>query len=156
MIKLRSNHPRNDAPGRARFATSVQRIVILHCRMRTTYRSNPCIIHLSVSDSNCLIPLHSFTENASQNRSANATKMRSHSSMVANTSDIVRLTSVITEPERVIIHFKTRASPDSCASHCYPAFYEMQLVASTNLSNLRVCLQWKHQRGVHKDQSIRK
>ena len=43
--------------------------------------------------------------------------------MVANTSDIVRLTSVITEPERKSCkQKKTRASPASRASHCYHAF----------------------------------
>ena len=31
-----------------------------------------------------------------------------------------QITTVITEPEPVIIHFKTRASPASRASHCYP------------------------------------
>ena len=34
-----------------------------------------------------------------------------------------RITSVITEPERMINHSKARASPASRASHCYPRFF---------------------------------
>ena len=34
-----------------------------------------------------------------------------------------QITSVITEPEPAIIHFKPHASPDSRASHCYAAFF---------------------------------
>ena len=44
---------------------------------------------------------------------------------------------MITEPEPVIIHFKTRASPASCASHCYPAMlannYRLDLESSERL-----------------------
>ena len=34
------------------------------------------------------------------------------------------LALIIAEPETAIIHSKTRASPASRASHCYPAFFD--------------------------------
>ena len=42
------------------------------------------------------------------------------------------ITAVITEPEPAIIHFKTRASPASRASHCYPAFVHSAGTFNTN------------------------
>ena len=50
------------------------------------------------------------------------TKMKKHKSEnLIRITSLSRITSVITEPERAIIHFKTRASPASRASHCYLA-----------------------------------